>query len=136
MAKILDKYTKDNYVYIGIACDELKRIERNKNPLKLMPLVKWNMSEKDCLKYCYDKGYSWLENDIELYDILDRVSCWCCSNKNTKELRNYYTYLSNYFKELERLQSQTNRPFHKNKSIFDYKEQFEKEKEKNLLTKS
>lgn len=124
---ILDKYTKDNFVYIGIASDELKRIERNKNSLKLMPLVKWNMSEKDCLKYCYDKGYSWLENGIELYSILDRVSCWCCANKNLKELKNYYKFLPNYWEKLKYLQNKTNRPFKNNKyTIFDLEEMFKK----------
>lgn len=125
---ILDKYTKDNYVYIGIASDELKRIERNKNPLKLMPLVKWNMSEKDCLEYCYDKGFNWLENDIELYDILDRVSCWCCANKNLKELKNYYKFLPNYWEKLKYLQNKTNRPFKNNKyTIFDLENKFKKD---------
>ncbi len=58
------------------------------------------MSEKDCLTYCYAKEYTWIQNDIILYDILDRVSCWCCSNKNIKELRNYKKYLPIYFKNL------------------------------------
>ena len=44
------------------------------------------MTEKDCLKYCYESGFSWDEDGIDLYSILDRVSCWCCCNKNLKEL--------------------------------------------------
>lgn len=55
------------------------------------------MSEKQCLEYCYKKGYEWRENGVKLYDVLDRVSCWCCSNKNMKELRNYKKYLPEYF---------------------------------------
>lgn len=125
---ILDKYTKDNFVYIGIASDEKRRIEKNKNPLKIMPLVKWNMSEKDCLKYCYEKGFNWEENGIELYSILDRVSCWCCANKNLKELKNYYLYLPQYWQKLKDLQNKTNRPFKNNKySINDLEQRFKKE---------
>lgn len=25
------------------------------------PLVDWNMTEADCLKYCYDRGYDWVD---------------------------------------------------------------------------
>ena len=28
----------------------------------MFPLANWNMTEKDCLKYCYDKGFDWLED--------------------------------------------------------------------------
>lgn len=42
------------------------------------------MTEADCLQYCYSAGYFWLEGSIRLYDILDRVSCWCCCNKTSR----------------------------------------------------
>ncbi len=58
------------------------------------------MTEKDCLNYCYNQGFEWKENGIRLYDILDRVSCWCCTNKNKKELNNYKKYLPEYFEKL------------------------------------
>ncbi|MCX4255137.1 MAG: phosphoadenosine phosphosulfate reductase, partial [Bacilli bacterium] len=81
--------------------------------------------------YCYERGFSWLENGIKLYDILDRVSCWCCSNKNIKELRNYYKYLPSYFEKLKMLQSKTNRPFKNNKyTIFELEERFKEEENK------
>ena len=125
---ILDKYTKDNFVYVGIASDEKRRIEKNKNPLKIMPLVKWNMSEKDCLKYCYEKGVNWNEKGVERYSILDRDSCWCCANKNLKELKNYYLYLPQYWQKLKDLQNKTNRPFKNNKySINDLEQRFKGE---------
>lgn len=41
------------------------------------------MTEKDCLKYCYDKSLDW----NGLYEKLERVNCWCCPLKNLKELR-------------------------------------------------
>lgn len=61
-----------------------------------MPLVSWGMTEIDCLKYCHNQGYFWNENGIELYDILDRVSCWCCANKNRKELDNMFYYMPTF----------------------------------------
>lgn len=96
---------------------------------KRYPLVEWGISEKDCLKYCYTNNYSWDEDGIELYSILDRVSCWCCANKNLKELRNYFLYLPKYWERLKDLQNRTDRPFKYNKyTIYDLEDKFKKEK--------
>ena len=133
--RIISKYLKDNYgrnyiEYIGIASDETSRINYD-NIHKSYPLVKYDMTEKDCLNYCYDKGFNWIEDGIELYSILDRVSCWCCANKNLKELKNYYKYLPTYWNKLKELQSKTQRPFKNNKySIFDLEERFKNKIEK------
>ena len=91
--KAIEKYCKCNYEYVGIAYDEQNRLSKERKVNKLFPLAEWKMTEKDCLEYCYNKGYDWNEDGIELYSILDRVSCWCCCNKNLKELENYYKYL-------------------------------------------
>ena len=124
----LEKYCKGAVEYVGIAVDEPKRLEKERKGNKQFPLAEWNMTEKDCLQYCYDKGYNWLEDGIELYSILDRVSCWCCANKNLKELKNYYLYLPTYWEKLKQLQSKTDRPFKYNKyTIFDLEEKFKKE---------
>lgn len=90
-----NRYGKGNYrEYIGIAIDE----ERFKTDItKCYPLRYWQMTEANCLEYCYSKGFYWEENGIRLYDILDRVSCWCCANKNKPELENMMKYLPEYF---------------------------------------
>ena len=111
--------------YIGIAVDEPTRIKDEND--KCYPLVDWKMTEKDCLQYCYDNGWSWDEDGVELYDILDRVSCWCCGNKNLKELRNMYHYLPYYWELLKGLQSRIDRPFYTDKTIFDLEERFKQE---------
>lgn len=155
--RTIDRYCENNIQYIGIAGDEWQRLVGifefdkdesgkpilNKNGCiknfkqisnfnKRYPLVEWGMSEKDCLEYCYSKGLNWLEDGIELYSILDRVSCWCCANKNLKELENYYLYLPEYWEKLKQLQSKTDRPFKYNKyTIFDLEEKFKKEKDGN-----
>lgn len=128
---IIKKYLKENYnddykEYIGIAYDEPNRIKDDNKKIYLLYDLKY--TEKDCLRYCYSKGYSWEEDGIDLYSILDRVSCWCCANKNLKELRAYYKYLPTYWNKLKDLQSKTERPFRNNKeSIFDLEERFKKE---------
>ena len=83
--QIIKKYLKNQYgtdyiEYIGIASDEIKRMKEN----KLYPLIDWGMTEKDCLDYCHANGFYWYEGERELYEYLDRVSCWCCKNKNLK----------------------------------------------------
>lgn len=92
--KTIEKYLKEQYgqdykEFIGIAYDETTRIEKERNEHKLLPLVDWKMTEKDCLEYCYNNGFYWEENGIRLYDVLDRVSCWCCGNKNKKRIGKY-----------------------------------------------
>ena len=105
----------------------------------MLPLVQWGMTESDCLEYCRKRGFSWSEpstttesGTIDLYDILDRVSCWCCSNKNLKELRNIHKYLPQYWEKLRDLQSKIDRPFkgyYKSNpvGIFELEKRFESE---------
>lgn len=127
--KSINKYLSDlgDYIqYIGIAADEPERIKNENN--KVYPLVEWNMTEADCLQYCYNHGFYWYENNIRLYDVLDRVSCWCCSNKNLKELKNMKYYLPEYWNKLKALQSRIDRPFRRDgKTIFDLDERFDNE---------
>jgi 3'-phosphoadenosine 5'-phosphosulfate sulfotransferase (PAPS reductase)/FAD synthetase len=121
----IEKYAGENFQYVGIAFDEQSRLHKNIKVNKLFPLAEWGMTEKDSLHYCYQKGFSWNEDGVELYNVLDRVSCWCCCNKNLKELKNYYLYLPKYWDKLKSLQKRTDRPMKYNKySVFDLEEKF------------
>lgn len=105
--------------YVGIAADELIRcsIKREHN-IKVYPLILWGMTENDCLTYCYKKGFVYQEsNGVQLYQILDRVSCFCCGNKNLTELKNIYQYLPEYWQQLKEMQKRTDRPFHNGQTI-------------------
>ena len=101
--------------YIGIAADEEKRIVRarqKKRPaVSIFPLVEWGMTEADCLEYCRENGWDWLENGVDLYDILDRVSCWCCSNKNQKEIKNIMQYLPEYWDRIKVYEQRCGSPY-------------------------
>lgn len=124
----LDQHAKEagkNVIqYIGIAADEPKRLERLALR-KVAPLAKFGFTESDALRYCYERGFVWEENGIRLYDILDRVSCWCCANKNLKELRNIHDYLPEYWERLKALQRRTDRPMKgPGKSVFDPEARF------------
>lgn len=112
--------------YVGVASDERQRInrERNGNRIKIYPLVEWEMKEKDCLEYCYSRGWHWNENGYELYDLLDRVSCKYCKNKNLKELRNIYHFMPNVWQELKDLQDKVKMPYKDGKTIHDIEMRF------------
>lgn len=128
--RICNQYTgTDNIVYVGIASDEIKRLQKL-DSYKKAPLADWKMIEKDCLEYCFSKGIHWYEDGIELYDILDRVSCWCCQNKNLSGLKNMYLYLPKYWKMLKGLQSRIDVPMKGDgKSVFQLEERFKREME-------
>ena len=127
--------------YVGIAADEPQRLETEITPGKVFPLVDWGMAEAECLAYCRSCGWNWLEETpavpegwIDLYEILDRVSCWCCANKNLKELYNIYRYLPYYWEQLKVLQARTCRPMkgygkHGPKGIYELEERFAKQHE-------
>lgn len=133
-----DSLNDDVTDYVGIAADEPERFEKAKSEGKILPLVDWGMTESDCLQYCRDRGFVWQEQSttesemVDLYDILDRVSCWCCANKNLKELRNIYRYLPQYWLQLKDMQSKIERPFkgfYKGNpiGIFELEQRFESE---------
>ena len=124
--KALDEYAekKNAIVYIGIAYDEPNRLAKEIKPYKTHPLVDWKMTEKDCLEYCYSKGWHWNENGYELYDLLDRVSCKYCRNKNLKELRNIYHFMPDVWKELKDLQNKVQIPYKDGKTIQDLETRF------------
>lgn len=102
----LDRYAKERnaIVYVGIAADETRRIERERAPWKSLPLVDMGMTEADCLALCYERGHEWEQGGVRLYDVLDRVSCWCCRNKNMREIVAMRESLPAYYERLVALE--------------------------------
>jgi len=121
----LEKYCKGHYEYVGIAVDEPKRLEKERNGNKVFPLAEWNMTEKDCLCYCHENGWDWIEKDIDLYEILDRVSCWCCRNKNLKELKGMYLHLPEYWQRLKNMQNRLPEPMKGKYSVSELEKRFD-----------
>ena len=132
----LDKYAQQNkncVVYIGIAADEIKRLEKERAEYKRFPLAEWGITETECLKGCYGAGFTW----GGMYLILDRLSCKFCSNKNLKELRNIRKYYPDVWEELKDYQRRTNRPYKgKGQSVFDLEKRFALEDERTAAGRS
>lgn len=118
-SKYLKKYKQEGYIeYIGIAYDEPKRVKE-----KCYPLVTWQMTEKDCLQYCYDKGFTW----NGLYEHFDRLSCWCCPLKNLKELKTLYLYYPDLWQELKEMDNKAYNQFRADYSVEQLEKKFDKE---------
>ena len=113
--------------YIGIAADEQYRLERerNKNPDHVHPLVDWNMTEGDCLRYCYEHGYDW----NGLYGQFRRVSCWCCPLQSLQELRQLYKNHPALWQTLKEWDKRTWRKFRADYSAEELEVRFDFEEE-------
>ena len=119
--------------YVGIARDEPDRLtmQRSERTVKVYPLVLMGMTENDCLVKCYKNGFNWIEdNGVDLYDVLDRVSCYCCGNKNLKELRAIYKFLPQYWQKLKEMQNKTDKPFREEATIEQLQIRFDREDKK------
>jgi hypothetical protein len=82
--------------YIGFSADEVCRtqtgwMKNRKWPVRF-PLIEAGMGEADSLAYCRSLGYHW----DGLYDVQDRVSCFCCpkGGKSKREV------IKNHFPDL------------------------------------
>lgn len=118
--------------YVGIAADESQRIDikPHKNYAKVYPLIKWKMTEADCLEYCYKHGVEWKQDGIRLYDILDRVSCQHCQQKNLKELRNIRKHLPGLWESFFTWQCGISFPYRSDGStISDLNQRFQEEED-------
>lgn len=107
--------------YIGIAADEPQRIREF-----CYPLIEWGMTEKDCLDYCYERGYGW----GGLYHLFDRVSCWCCPLQGLEELRTLRREFPELWEQLLEWESRTWRSFRKDFSVDELEIRFRFEEER------
>jgi 3'-phosphoadenosine 5'-phosphosulfate sulfotransferase (PAPS reductase)/FAD synthetase len=131
---IIDSYIKklsEEYnvlQYIGLAADEICRLERERNKRKghIHPLVIWGWDEEKCLNYCYDNGFNW----DGLYKLFKRVSCWCCPLQSLEDLRNLRTHFPELWNELLDMDSRTWRKFRPDFSVKQLEIRFQLEEER------
>lgn len=85
-------------------------MERGNN-IKIYPLILWGMTENDCLVMARRAGFRWREGETELYDVLERVSCFCCANKNLTECRAMIEHLPDYWQQIRDMERLSGKPF-------------------------
>ena len=127
--QFLRDYRKEYNIieYVGIAADEEYRLRRKINRRENMryPLVEWGMTEADCLKYCYDRGFDW----GGLYEKFSRVSCWCCPLQSLPELRVLYHDFPDLWQKLIEMDDLTYGQFRIDYSVTDLEKRFDLEDE-------
>lgn len=130
LAKGIDR--KNTIQYVGFTIDELNRarpISMRKINSKF-PLIEWGWSEKDCLNYCYSKGFDW----EGLYKHFGRVSCWCCPFQGIKELRNLRKHFPDLWQRLLDMQKKSWNAFRMDgKTVFDLDARFKEEDKQGVL---
>lgn len=125
LAKGIDR--GNSIQYIGYTIDELNRAKNFISARKIkqqFPLIEWGWGEKDCLEYCYSKGFDW----DGLYNYFDRVSCWCCPFQGIKQLRNLRKFFPNLWAKLLDMQKKSWNAFKMDgTTIFDLDQRFAQE---------
>lgn len=103
--KAINDYIKDkeyDYSCIGIAVGEERRV---KDAKKLRyPLIEYGVTETEALLYCRNRGYDW----NGLYDVFDRVSCFCCPLQKRVALINLKKYYPELYERIREMDSQLN----------------------------
>ena len=114
--------------YVGIASDEKYRLERETSKHHVHPLIDWEWNEAYALKYCYKKGYDW----EGLYEIFDRVSCWCCPLQSLKDLKGLWKNFPELWYELKEMDNQTWRQFRADYSVEELELRFKFESKREV----
>jgi 3'-phosphoadenosine 5'-phosphosulfate sulfotransferase (PAPS reductase)/FAD synthetase len=107
--------------YHGIAADESERIKKDKRQIRY-PLVEWNWTESDALKYCYDRGFDW----GGLYEIMPRVSCYLCPLSRIGQLRYVYTERPELWETMQMLDKKSRRSFRSDYTLEELEAKFKK----------
>ena len=125
----IKQYLKDQgeiVQYVGIAADEIKRLERLEGTNKLSLLAKYGIKEIDCVDICKEAGLL-----SPIYDFARRNGCFFCPNASMKEL--FYIYknhkdLWNLLRELQSTPNTSRKCFTKSLTVFDLEQKFERVK--------
>lgn len=123
---LIKSYLDEKYtIYEGIAYDEQNRTKNNTGKIKhIYPLVYWQITERNALQYCWNKGYDW----GGLYNKMFRVSCYLCPLQNLKELRVIYEDFPNLWQEMRDLDKVFDRKFRADYSIKQLEKKFQQKR--------
>lgn len=122
--RVIESYYKklgQHIDLIGIAADEQRRISADAN--KQYPLVKWGMTEADCLQYCRQRGFY---KSPCAYDYCRRMSCYVCPLQNLQQVRYIVQRRPELWAEIKRLENKLGMPWKKNGTdYYEHKYRYE-----------
>lgn len=108
---------------VGIAADELKRINRKTERDNLLPLVKYGITEGEAFKICEREGFlSPAYNNGRT-----RLGCWFCHNQRIGELRRLRKEHPELWKKLLALDEVSPCRFTIRSTVRQFDERFERE---------
>lgn len=110
---------------IGYAADEVHRCKPGPHRY---PLIEYGVTEKQAIKYCRKLGYTW----GGLYDIFDRLSCWCCPLQSLPDLRALRKHRPGLWSTLRKMDKDIptpNRRFYGYKTVADLEYRFSTEEQ-------
>ena len=130
----IEKYYRQQTDFIsciGFAADEAKRVltTQNKPWSERYPLIEYDISEKEALAYCYDKGFDW----GGLYELFGRVSCFCCPLQRIGELRMLRKHKPGLWKRMLKMDIGQLRGFKGYKTVHDLDRRFAAEDKQILM---
>ena len=119
------KKQKEFVSCIGLAADEAKRVPivSKKKYQERYPLIEYDISEHDALKYCYENGFDW----GGLYELFGRVSCFCCPLQRISELRTLRKHRHRLWEIMLEMDVNNNRGFKGLKTVHDLENRFAEE---------
>ena len=113
-----------DYIYIGIAADELNRLHRL-TETKRSPLAEAGWTEEMCRKWCE-------ENDLlsPIYTTATRGGCWFCHNQGVNQLRLLRKNYPEYWELLLKWDNDSPVSFHPDgHTVHDFDKRFQLEDE-------
>lgn len=121
----LAQQTDEVTQYIGFGADEPSRLKRL-GPNQISLLAKYKITEEMAKDICKAAGLL-----SPIYEFTNRNGCFFCPNASDQEVRYLYDHHPELWAKLRELQETPNtsrRCLTRNKTIFDYEEQFQKER--------
>lgn len=108
--------------YLGIASDELERIERHINKQGIvLPLVDIGWSESDCRKWCENNNLL-----SPIYQTATRGGCWFCHNQSVDQLRQLRKNYPDLWALLLKWDLDSPVPFHADgHTVHDFEQRFQ-----------
>lgn len=126
--RVIEKYLcgREYTQYMGFAVGEENRKAKFDSSKYLFPLIDdFHMTEKDCLQYCYERGFDW----NGLYKKMDRLSCWCCPLQKISDFKVIYEDYPDYWNQLKKWESDLGKSWLLKESTDSLEVRYEYEKE-------